>query len=400
MPTPEKHALLSASSANKWLHCTPSARLEERFTETTTEYAEEGRLAHSIAELKLRKAFIEPIGPRAFSNRLKKLKSDPHFEKEMLVHTDAYLDLVSKTIYSYVQPPYIAAEKKIDYSKYVPEGFGTCDCIVLGSGILHLFDFKYGKGVPVPAEKNLQMMLYALGVITEYSFLYKIGVVKLTIVQPRLDNISEWGLSAEDLLKWGKEIKPIAEKAYKGEGEYKTGDWCRFCKAKALCRARADFNIGLEEYKQVKPPIISDTEVGNLLQKAKDLVKWAKDLEEYALDECLKGNEVPGWKAVEGRSARAFTDQDAAFKALKESGIDEAMLYERKPLTLAATEKLVGKPKFKELVGQYINTPPGKPTLVPETDKREPIKRETAEEDFASTIDEGVKALLKNEKGE
>ncbi|AYO30228.1 DUF2800 domain-containing protein [Biomaibacter acetigenes] len=379
-----EHALLSASGAHKWLVCTPSARLEETFPETTSEYAEEGRLAHQIAELKLRKHFIEPMGPKTFNNKLKKLKENPLFQEEMLNHVDEYFNYVCKIALNYPSTPYVTIEKKLDYSTYVPEGFGTGDCIIIGGDTLHIIDFKYGKGVPVSAEDNPQMKLYALGALSAYSILYSIKKVKMSIVQPRLDSISEWEISAADLLTWGESIKPIAQKAFNGEGNFVPGDHCRFCRAKALCRARAEFNMSLESYNMMKPPIISNQEVGEILIKAQDLVKWVKDLEEYALSECLAGNDIPGWKAVEGRSVRQFTDQEAAFKVLMANGIDEAMLYERKPLTLASVEKLLGKAKFKELLDAYVETPPGKPTLVPESDKREPIRRISAEEDFKS----------------
>lgn len=377
-----EHALLSASGAHKWLHCTPSARLEATLPEVESSYANEGRLAHEIAELKLRKAFIEPIGPRAFNNKLKKLQENPLYQDEMLRHTDTYFDYVSKIVHEYQAPPYIAIEKRIDYSAYAPEGFGTGDCIIIGGNTLRVIDLKYGKGVPVSAVDNPQMKLYALGALMEYSILYGIENVVLAIAQPRLDNISEFSLSVEDLLTWGESIKPIAQKAFAGEGEFIPGEHCRFCRAKALCRARAEFNTSLEEYKYMLPPLISNEEVGQILKKAQDLAAWVKNLEEYALSECLKGNEIPGWKAVEGRSTRLFTDQDAAFKMLIANGIEEAMLYERKPITLAATEKLLGKAKFKELLAEFIQIPPGKPTLVPLSDKREAIIRRSAEEDF------------------
>lgn len=323
------------------------------------------------------------MGPRTFSNRLKKFKTDPLFQEEMLKHTDNYLDYIAKTIHSYDSPPYVAIEKRLDYSTYAPEGFGTGDCIIIGGDTMHIIDFKYGKGVPVSATNNPQMKLYALGAYTEYSFLYPIKTIKMTIVQPRLDNISEDAWTIESLLAWGEGIKSTAQKAFKGEGEYFPGEHCKFCRAKALCRARTEFNASLEdEYKEAKPPLISNEEVGKILEKAKHLAAWAKDLEEYALSECLKGNDIPGWKAVHGRGSREFTDQDKAFEVLEKNGIDEAMLYERKPLTLAAAEKLVGKPKFKELLSDYILSPPGKPTLVVMTDKREPIKTSSAEDDF------------------
>ncbi len=377
------HALLSASGAHRWMHCTPSARLEETFPESTSEYAEEGRLAHAIAELKLRKYFIEPMGTRAFNNRLKKLQEDPLYQDEMLTHTDTYLDYVKSITHAFSATPYVAVEKRLDFSTYVPQGFGTGDCIIIGGNTLHVIDFKYGKGVPVSAEENPQMMLYALGALLEYSILYAIDTIKIAIVQPRLDSMSEWETTANDMWYWAANtIMGAAEKAFKGEGEFVSGDHCRFCRAKSLCRARSEFNTSLEEHKNLLPPLISNEEVGEFLIRAQDLVKWLSDLQDYALAECLTGNEIPGWKAVEGRSVRQFTDQDKAFEILLAAGTEEAMLYERKPITLASVEKLLGKAKFREMLSEYINTPPGKPTLAPISDKREAITRRSAEEDF------------------
>jgi len=381
-----KHALLSASSAHRWLTCTPSARLEKTLPETRSEYADEGRLAHAIAELKFRKAFTEPMSLRTFNNRLKKLQENPLYQPEMLKHTDAYLDYALSIAHSFPTRAYIAVEKQIDYAAYAPQGFGTADCIIIFGDTIHVIDFKYGKGVPVSAVNNPQMRLYALGALTAYSFLYPIATIKTAIVQPRLDTISEETITAEDLIAWGEGIRPIAQIAFEGKGEFTSGDHCRFCRAKAQCRARAEFNLSLEEVHMMKPPLISNEEVGQILERAKNLAKWAADLEEYALAECLKGIEIPGWKAVEGRSTRQFTNQDAAFNILLSAGYEEAMLYERKPLTLAATEKLIGKPKFVELLKEYVNTPPGKPALAPANDKREAIKTITAEQAFSETV--------------
>jgi hypothetical protein len=250
------HALLSASSSHRWLHCPPSARLEEKLPESSSQYAEEGSLAHEIAELKLRKYYIEPMGARSFNARIKKFKEMPLFQEEMLKHTDTYLDYIAGVLHGFSSPPYVAPEKKIDYSSYAPEGFGTCDCIIIGGNILHIIDFKYGKGVPVSAKDNPQMKLYALGAYTEYSFLYNIDTVKMTIVQPRVDNsISEDSLSIEELLKWGESIKPIAKLAFNGEGENVPGEHCRFCRAKSLCRARADHYLSLEVFNKMKPAL-------------------------------------------------------------------------------------------------------------------------------------------------
>ncbi len=370
-----KHALLSASGAARWLACTPSARLEEQFPDSTSTYAEEGILAHEIAELKLRKAFTEPMGPRKFNNQLKKLKEHQLYQPEMLKHTDTYLEYVQGLVHGFDSPPHIAVEKRVEYTDYVPEGFGTADCIIIGGSTMCIIDLKYGKGVPVAAEDNPQMMLYALGAYSAYSFLYPIEKVVMSIVQPRLDSISEFSMPVDDLLYWATNtVMGAAEKAFKGEGDFVPGEHCRFCRAKSLCRARSEFNTAIEDKYPNKPPLLSNDEVGQLLIKARDLAKWVKDLEEYALAECLAGSEIPGWKAVEGRSVRQFTDIDAAFKILTGEGYDEAVLYERKPITLSATEKLVGKKKFNELLASFIYKPPGKPTLVPESDKREPIK--------------------------
>ena len=379
------HALLGASGAHKWLHCTPSARLEETMPDSTSDYAAEGSLAHEIGELKLRKAFVEPMGPRAFTNKLKKLQEKPLYQDEMLKHTDTYLNYVSGVVHGYAAPPYIAIEKKLDYSAYAPEGFGTGDCIIIGGNVMYVIDFKYGKGVPVSAENNPQMKLYALGAILEYSILYNIEKVVMVIVQPRLDSISECDIYAGGLFHWAENVvKNAAEKAFKGLGEFVPGEHCRFCRAKSLCRARAEFNLSLEDFKQSKPPLISNEEVGEILQRAQDLAKWAKALEEYALSECLRGGEVPGWKAVEGRGSRQYANQDEAFKALMAGGIEEAVLYVRNPLTVPALEKVLGKKQYTELLfdAGHVKTEPGKPTLAPESDKREPIKPLNPEDIF------------------
>ena len=377
------HALLGASSSHRWLHCTPSARLEETLPNSTSTFAEEGSLAHEIGELKLRKGFTEPMAKRTFESRLKKLQANPLYQEEMLRHTDTYLNYIMEVAHSFAHPPYVAVEKKLDYSAYAPEGFGTGDCILIGGNTLYVIDLKYGKGVPVSAEANSQMMLYALGAYTEYSFLYAIETVKMVIVQPRLDSISEYEMPVNDLLAWGESIKPLAQKAFAGIGEFVPDEHCRFCRAKAVCRARAEQNTALEDFKQQLPPLISNEEVGQILYRARNLAKWAADLEEYALAELLKGNNIDGWKAVPGRATRKFTDIDAAFAVLKANGIDETMLYERKPLTLTATEELVGKAQFKTLLSEHVETPQGKPTLALESDKRQAITRISAQEDFS-----------------
>lgn len=378
------HALLSASSSHKWLHCTPSARLEEQFPDKGSEYAAEGTLAHAIAELKLRKYFT-PLSQRQFNAQLKKLQADELYQDEMMRHTDTYLEYVQGIVHGFTVPPYIAIEKRIDYSSYAPEGFGTGDYIIIGGNTLYICDLKYGKGVPVSAVGNPQMRLYALGAYAEYSFLYPIERVRMAIIQPRLDDISEDEMSIAELLEWGESIKPIAQKAFAGEGDFVPGDHCRFCRAKALCRARAEQHTALEDFKMMKPPLISNEEVGQILERAQNLAAWVKNLEEYALGECLRGGDIPGWKAVEGRGSRQYVDQDAAFDVLMKAGIAEAMLYERKPLTVPSIEKVLGKKDYKRLLEEpgHVKVEPGKPTLAPLGDKREAITRVTAADDFA-----------------
>ncbi|MBT2599114.1 MULTISPECIES: DUF2800 domain-containing protein [unclassified Oceanobacillus] len=379
------HALLSASSAVRWLACTPSARLEEKFEDKGSPYAAEGTLAHEIAELKLRKYYTEAMAKSTFTRRLNKLKKQEHYQEEMLKHTDTYLEYLQEITLAMDSVPYVAVEKKVNFSSYVLEGFGTADCIIISKNTLYVNDFKYGKGVQVSAEDNPQMKLYALGAYLEYSFLYPIEKVHMSIVQPRLNSISEYEITIKELLQWGDEIKPIADKAFKGEGEFSPGDHCKFCKAKAVCRARADEYSALDDFHQMKPPLISNDEVGQILEKAQGLDSWVKALKDYALKESLKGNEIPGWKAVEGRGSRNFIDQDKAFKELQEKGIKEAMLFERVPLTIPKIEKQLGKKEFRELVEDagLVQKSPGKPALAKSSDKRQAITNQVdAKDDF------------------
>lgn len=381
------HALLSASGAHRWLSCTPSAKLEEQFPDSTSTYAEEGTLAHELCEIKVNKALLG-MPTKTYNSTLKKIKGNDLYQTEMDKYTDEYLDYILEKVHSFDSPPTVIVEKKVDFSSYVPEGFGTADCIILGDGELHIVDFKYGKGVEVSAEYNPQMMLYALGAYLEYSFLFQIEAVKMTIVQPRIGNISEYSMLVEELLEWAELIvKPKAQMAWLGNGDYTAGEHCKFCRARASCRERARKNLETENFELKKGPLLSPDEIGEALKKAIDLAKWAEDLKEYALAESLKGNDIPGWKAVEGRGSRNFTDNDLAIKKLKEAGIAEELLYERKQYTLAQIEKVVGTKDFKKIVGDLVVKNPGKPTLVVDTDKREKITNKvTAAEDFADEI--------------
>jgi hypothetical protein len=381
------HAVLSASASSRWLNCTPSVRLEEQFPESTSVFAEEGTLAHEIAELRLRKHFTEPMSQRTFNTRLNKMKKHELFQEEMLKHTDTYLEYLQGITIGLKVMPYVAVEKRINYSSYAPEGFGTVDGLIIGGDTLYVTDFKYGKGVAVSAENNSQMKLYALGAYLEYSFLYPIKQIHLAIIQPRLNSISEFSLSIEELLAWGEEIKPLAQKAFAGEGDFKPGDHCKFCRAKAQCRARADQYSALEDFKMLKPPLISNEEVGEILVKAEALDSWVKALKEYALAEVLKGKEIAGWKAVEGRGSRSYVNQDAAFEHLKASGVDEAMLFERVPLTVSKIEKVLKKAEFRSLLEEpgHVVKSAGKPTLAPLNDKRKSITPDVAS-DFGDVV--------------
>lgn len=383
MSTPKKHALLSASGAHRWLACTAAPHFEENFPDGTSPYAEEGTLAHAICELYARKKFAV-ITTRRFNSELKKLQSHEMYSDEMLRTADAYVTYLTEKTMQYDAPPHVATEVRVDLTDYVPDGFGTCDCIMIGGDTLHITDYKHGKGVPVSAVDNPQMRLYALGALRLYGPIYGdlIKRVSMGICQPRLSQeASEDALSVDELLAWGESIKPIAREAYDGPGTFCPGEHCRFCKGKAQCAARAAFFTGFEEFTDCaavndsreigKNPCLSVAEVGDLLIRAEGLVRWYKDLQTYASAVLLDGGEVPGWKLVEGRSNRTFTDVDAAVKKLIDAGYDEALVYDRKPKTLSELEKMLGKKTFSELLSGFVTKPKGKPTLVPESDCRD-----------------------------
>jgi hypothetical protein len=380
------HALLSASGSKQWLHCPPSIRLTEHIPEKTSEYAAEGTLAHSISELKVRKTF-ESMPKSTFSGRLKKLKADPLFKEEMLHYTDEYHDYIYNVMLSHPVKPALAVEKRLDYSHIAPEGFGTGDCIIRAGNLLYVIDFKYGKGVPVSAVENTQMMLYALGALKEYELTNFFTTVKMIVIQPRLEGgISEWECPVEGLIAWGESIKPIAKLAFEGGGQFCAGEHCRWCKARPTCGTRADHYMDLEGFNLAVPPIISNETVGMILNKAQGIVAWVGELEAYALAECLAGRSIKGWKAVEGRSNRKITDVDSAFENLVSHGIPKASLWKTVPETLTAVEALVGKKKFGELMVGYIEKPQGKPTLVVESDKRETFGMMNVATEFTDTL--------------
>lgn len=394
---PEKHALLSASSASRWLVCTASPRFEEGLPEINSTYAEEGRLAHAIAEIKVLKKFTAMTG-RAYTTRLNNLKKDTLYDQEMDKTTDLYIEHLTEQAMLYNSSPTVAAEVKVDFGEYVPEGFGTCDCVMIGGDTLSITDYKHGKGVPVSAVGNPQMRLYALGALKRYAPVFgdTIKQVRMTIDQPRLDSYTSDLITVEELRAWGESIKPIAQKAFSGLGEFVPGEHCRFCRGKAQCRARANANTALEDFKDCALPgepapddltrALTDAEIGDLLIRGQQLVQWYKDLEDYATKALLDGRPIEGWKLVAGRSNRTFTDQDAAIKAVIAAGYDEALVYDRKPKTLSEIEKLMGKAEFADKIGSYVIKPPGKPTLAPATDKREAYNPAAA--DFAGVAAE------------
>ncbi len=371
---PHKHAILSASSSHRWLHCSPSARLEQEFEDRETEAAAEGIAAHALCEHKLR---------RALKLQSKKPTS-PYDCEEMDIHTDGYVQFVLETITEARQhctDPIVNIEQRLDFSCYVPDGFGTGDCVIISDQTLHIIDFKYGRGVLVEAENNPQMMLYALGALHVYDSLYDIEEIAMTVYQPRRENISTWTISVSELNVWAEDtLKPKAALAYEGKGDYISGPWCTFCRAAIKCRARAEEKLKLAQYEFTKPPLLTDTEIEEILGKLDDLTKWANEIQAYALDAALNHDkEWSGWKLVEGRSNRKYTNENAVATAAKQAGYLD--IYRQTLLPITEMEKLMGKQTFSDILGSLVFKPPGKPTLVPTSDKRP--ETNTAKSDFA-----------------
>lgn len=377
------HAILSASGAHKWLNCPPSARLEEPIPNKSSEYAAEGTLAHELGEITLRKELGE-ITTRKFNAEAKKIEADKLYTADMPDYVGIYVDTcLEKVAEAKATTPdaVFKVEQRLDFSKWVPDGFGTGDFVVIADGTMEICDLKYGKGVPVSAKNNPQMMLYALGALNEFEFLYDIENIRMTIIQPRLDSISSFEITADELLEWGeKGVKPLAELAFKGEGEFYAGEHCGFCRAKCICKARADKNLELAKYEFRTSPELSDKDIADILGKVDELVKWASDVKEYALEQALKGITYEGFKVVEGRSNRKYADQDVVADILMANDFTIDKIYKPRELQgLTNMEKIVGKKKLTQLVGDYIIKPPGKPTLVPEEDKREPYNPAAAD---------------------
>nr|DAX61878.1 MAG TPA: Protein of unknown function (DUF2800) [Caudoviricetes sp.] len=379
---PERHARLGPSAAHRWINCPGSVALSEKCpAPKSSTYAEEGTVAHSLAELKLRK-YLGELRGAAYTPRLKKIQSSEYYNNEMEEATDFYVDAVLERLAAAGSDAELLVEQQFSLNKWVPESFGTSDAVVIGGNAIEVIDLKYGKGVRVDATGNPQLRLYGLGAAELFGDLYDFENVRETIIQPRLDHVSTEEIALDDLRAWATEIvAPAARLAMDGAEIWNAGEWCRFCPAKAVCRARAETNLELAKHEFKAPPLLTDEEIGEILKKAEELEKWAADVAAYALDQALAGKHFDGWKLVEGRSVRKYADDIKVAETLKAAGFDEAMLYERKLYGITAMEKIVGKKKLTETLGELIVKPAGKPTLVPESDKREAI--ETAAADFA-----------------
>lgn len=377
---PEKHAKLSASSAHRWMNCNPSANLEREFADRTSEAAAEGSAAHALCEHKLRKA-LKMRSTRPIS----KYDSD-----EMEMYTDSYVEFVLEQIEvakQHCADPFVLIEQRLDFSCYVPDGFGTGDCLIVADKLLHIIDFKYGLGVLVDAEENPQMMLYALGALRLFDALYDIDTISMSIFQPRRENISTWTISVAELEEWAeKTLRPKAELAFKGEGEFNPGPWCTFCKAAVKCRARAEEKLALARYEFAKPPLLTDGEIEDILSRLDDLTKWANEIVAYAQDAAIHhGKQWNGFKLVEGRSIRKYSDETAVVAAATAAGYRD--IFKKSLIPITEMEKLMGKKTFTEVLGSLVIKPQGKPTLVPASDKR-PAIHTGAIHDFTEITEE------------
>lgn len=376
MATPEVHSILGASAADRWMNCTPSARLTESMEDEESVFAAEGTAAHALAEWKVRKVLKMRAGRRPASD---------YWTDEMEETTSDYCGFISDLVdqaKQHCKDPVTLIEQHLDFSCYVPDGFGTGDFLLVADKELNVVDFKYGRGVAVYADHNPQMMLYALGALNLFDCLYDIEQVTMTIFQPRLSSISTWTITSAELYQWAEDVlKPKAELAAKGEGEYVSGSWCRFCKARNTCRARAESFLELARMEFQPPALLSDEEVAEVMEKADELSKWASDVMAYAQAEAIEnGKHWDGYKLVEGRSVRKFSDEAKVEAAAKEAGYTD--IYNKSLITLTAFEKLMGKKTFADVLGQYVTKPAGKLTLVPVSDKRPEVSVNTVNDEF------------------
>jgi hypothetical protein len=378
-----KHALLSASGSHRWLLCPPSAKFELNFPSKTTSYASEGTEAHTLCEM-VASYFLGEITEDDYENKLEAFKQNEYYSAEMQECAVDYATLIRNKVNDLkktCEDTIVELEaENLDFSKWVPEGFGTGDCIIVADNTLEIIDFKYGKGYAVSAENNSQMRLYALGAVVRYQDFYDIDKVVMTIYQPRITKmpLSE-EITVKELLKWADTfVKPRAKLAFAGQGDFNPSkSTCKFCRANRQCKARADQNLALFDDNPDTLTITPD-EAGKILEKADDIKTWLADLEKLVFTTIIDGKTVDGWKVVEGKSNRALTDTDRAVKALVKAGIDEDKLYEKSLLSLAKIEKAFGKKKVDTILEKLIIKPEGKPTLAPFSDKREAIQPDKA----------------------
>jgi hypothetical protein len=379
-----KHALLSASGAKRWLSCTPSARLEEGFENTTSSYAEEGTRAHTLAEAKVRYSVLKTIDKKQYDRIEKNIKPDTEMDEA----TELYVDLITEKFNqarAKTKDALLLLEARLDFSHIVPGGFGTGDAIIIADGTMEVIDLKYGKGIPVYAEDNPQARLYGLGALNQFGQIYSVEEVSSTIVQPRLDSVSTETLTADELAAWGEDcVKPRAILADAGEGEFCTGEHCRFCKAKAVCRPRAEEALSIAKHEFEQPPILSDEEIPGILQLLDKAEAWIKDIKEYAYIKALNGTKWAGFKLVEGRSNRCYLDEEIVANKLKSNGYEDDTIYTKKLKGITEMTKILKKKVFEEILGDLLVKPAGKLTLVTEDDEREAAN--SAKNDFAEEI--------------
>lgn len=388
-----KHALLSASGASRWLNCTPSARLEEKFEESSPAissiYADEGTLAHEFGDLFLR-YMHDRISQLVYDKELKELRKhalySPEIEEQVAKYV-AYVHEVYLIAKQRTPDAVLFIEERLDFSHLVEQGFGTGDAGVIADGVVEIIDLKYGKGVEVDAEENPQLMLYACGAIQAFELMYDMHTVRVTIFQPRLDHVSSWEISVSDLAEWGeKVVKPAAAKAYQGKGAAKAGGHCKWCKVKAMCATLAAKNMALAKHEFKDPYLLSEETLLGIFKQQPMLVDWVNAVSEYILAEALKGKQWPGYKVVEGRSQRKWTDEEKVIEILSKTNYKKEEYMVSKPAGIPAIEKLLGKKEFPALLGEVVNVPQGKPTLVLESDKRPAMGIEQAKIDFREEI--------------
>jgi hypothetical protein len=373
------HAILSASGSKRWLACTPSARLEATLPDpqrnnTGFDFSKEGTMAHSLAEAKLRLQFNQ-ITSEEYEREYEIIKDTPYYNEEFETHVDNYVLYVRSQIGDNDRPLF---EQKVDFSDWVPDGFGTADVVILNKNSIHVIDLKFGRGIPVSAKDNSQLRLYALGAWSKFKEEFPdITEVKYTIHQPRLDSITSDQTTVHKLVDWSNYfVKPKAKKAWSGSGDFIPGDWCQFCKAKAQCRARADFNTELAVSEFRDPPLLSQQEIQNVLSKAQDLRTWVNDVEDFSLNQAVNKNIIPtGYKLTTSVTHRKITDSQLAAQVLKERGIPETQIWEPvKMKSIATLEKLAAKGQVVLWLGELVQRPEGQPKLVRDTT--------TAKEDF------------------